>query len=183
MYILSETASYFKKIYICPGYHHISHYNDTQLHFCYNMASWMPMATLSWQKMNYAQGQKRRPITNLSLSDVWCEKVVFQTFALSTLCKNTQRKKERKKERKWEKVTRMDLKKKEKKITYWAKQCTLHLSHHDQWLLNIQTMTSEQKPPHFTQSNVLVRTHLYTVSCAKQNGTKEKLCSIVQRIK
>jgi len=56
------------------------------------------MASLSWQNMNYAQGQTKRPITNLSLSDVWCEKeVIFQTPALSSLYMNTQRKKERKK--------------------------------------------------------------------------------------
>jgi hypothetical protein len=60
------------------------------------MVSRTPMASLSWQKMDYAQGQ-RRPIKNLLLSDVWCKKeVIFQTSALSSLCMNTKRWKERK---------------------------------------------------------------------------------------
>jgi len=42
--------------------------------------------------------KQRRPITNLSLSDVWCEKeVIFQTSALGLLGMNTQKKERKKK--------------------------------------------------------------------------------------
>jgi len=148
-----------------PEYHHISYYNDIQLLFCYNMASWTPTSSLSWQNMNYAEGQTKE--ANHKSVIIRC--LVQKRSNISNFCTEL-------------KVTRMDFKKQTKLLIEQNNAlCICHTMISDCSTLRPLQVNKYPHTLHILMFSLILNSTLFHVQ--KQNGTKGKLCSVVQRVK
>ena len=136
------------------------------------------MAGLSWQKMNYAQGQTKEA----NHKSVIIRRLVRKRSNISNFCTELIMYEYTEKKRKKEKVTRMDFEKQRKLLIEQNNAlCICRIMTSDCLTLRPRHVNEYPHTLHILMFRLILISTLFYVQ--KQNGTKGKLCGMVQRVK